>query len=130
MDRAKLAKDYYANGYSCAQAVACAFAEDLGLSEDVLFRLAEGFGGGMGCGNVCGAVSGMVLVAGMVKSKGIDALPDTNKKETYALSKELIEEFTKKSKTIICADIKSACHLTCDECIALGIKILEEKLGL
>ncbi len=130
MTRCEIAYENHKKGYNCAQAVACAFAGDLGLSEDVLFRLAEGFGGGMGCGNVCGAVSGMVLVAGMVKSKGIDALPDTNKKETYTLSKELIEEFTKKSNTIICADIKSGCALSCDECIEIGVKTLEEKLGL
>ena len=60
------AKDLFLQGYNCAQAVAGAYAEEMGLEFDLAVRLASGFGGGMGrLRQVCGAVSGMVLVAGM-----------------------------------------------------------------
>jgi hypothetical protein len=60
------------------------FADKLGYSEDELFRFTEAFGGGMGgTQGVCGAVSAMVLVAGAIKSFGIDKLTETNKKESY-----------------------------------------------
>lgn len=36
------------NGYNCAQAVACAFAEEAGVDKATVFRIAEGFGSGMG----------------------------------------------------------------------------------
>ena len=34
----------FEKGYNCAQAVACAYADDLGIDEELLFRLTEGFG--------------------------------------------------------------------------------------
>lgn len=34
--------------FNCAQAVACAFAEEIGVDEKVLFTATEGFGLGMG----------------------------------------------------------------------------------
>lgn len=50
-------------GYNCSQAVAGAFAQELGMSEEQVFKLSVGFGGGMGrMREVCGAFSGMVLV--------------------------------------------------------------------
>ena len=33
MDRAKLANDYHNAGYSCSQAVVCAFADVIGLPQ-------------------------------------------------------------------------------------------------
>ena len=50
------------NGYNCAQAVACAFAEEAGADEAMIFRMAEGFGSGMGTmQGVCGALVGAVM---------------------------------------------------------------------
>ena len=42
------------NKYNCAQSVACAFAEDLGMDEQTVFRMMEGFGFGMGSMHECG----------------------------------------------------------------------------
>ena len=36
-------------GYNCAQAVACAFAEEMGIDESIIFKMMEGHGLGMGC---------------------------------------------------------------------------------
>ena len=70
MDRIELSQQKRAQGYNCAQAVLCAFADDIGVSEDVLFRLIEAFGGGMGgTQGVCGAVSAAVALAGFAKRR-------------------------------------------------------------
>ena len=61
-EKANLASAKHDRGYNCAQAVACSFAEELGIDERELFRMMEGFGFGMGCMEICGAVSGMVFV--------------------------------------------------------------------
>ena len=63
-EKAQRAKALFLEGYNCAQAVAGAFAPEMGLSVDAAARLASGFGGGMGrMREVCGAVSGMTLAA-------------------------------------------------------------------
>ena len=53
-------------GYNCAQAVACAFCEELGRDEKEVFEMMEAFGFGMGTMGTCGAVSGMAAVVGMI----------------------------------------------------------------
>lgn len=45
------------SGYNCAQAVLCAYAEELRMDEKQLFALSEGFGSGLGCTlGTCGAL--------------------------------------------------------------------------
>ena len=58
-------------GYNCAQAVACAFAEEMGIDESIIFKMMEGHGLGMGCmEGTCGAITGAVAVIGAIKSCG------------------------------------------------------------
>ena len=130
MKRHEIAVQNHKKGYNCAQAVACAFADKLGYSEDEIFRLTEAFGGGMGgTQGVCGAVSGMVFVAGAVKSFGVDKLPETNKKESYNFAKELMKKFENEIGSIICGEIKGNGLRSCDGCIEDAVRILEEYIG-
>ncbi len=56
-------------GYNCAQAVACAFAEEMGIDESIIFKMMEGHGLGMGCmEGTCGAITGAVAVIGAIKA--------------------------------------------------------------
>lgn len=49
-------KDKHTRGYNCAQIVLCSYAEELGIDEETLFRISEGFGAGMGgMMQTCGA---------------------------------------------------------------------------
>lgn len=128
MTRVEKALQNHKKGYNCAQAVLCAFSDVTDFSEDQLFRISEGFGFGMGTQGVCGAVSAMVFLAGLEKSFGVDEIPNTNKKESYRLSKELINAFEEKNKSIICAQIKGENLRSCDGCIEDAVRILEEKL--
>ena len=51
---------------NCAQAVLCAYAQEMGLTEQQAFRLGEHFGSGMRHGSTCGAVTGALMALGMM----------------------------------------------------------------
>ena len=55
--KAEQAITFHDKGYNCAQAVACSFCKEFGVDEEEMFRIAEGFGLGMGMMEVCGALS-------------------------------------------------------------------------
>lgn len=128
MNRVEKVLENHHKGYNCAQATLCAFADITDFTEDQLFKMSEAFGFGMGAQSVCGAVSAMVFLAGLKNSKGVDAIPETNKKDSYKLSRELIEKFKEMNKSVICKEIKENNLRSCDGCIEDAVKILEEKL--
>ena len=47
MTRAERAKGFFENGYACSQAVALAFADLTGLSEEQIAKATLPFGGGL-----------------------------------------------------------------------------------
>ena len=119
------------HGYNCAQSVACAFAEELGVDEGQLFALMEGYGFGMGCMSVCGAVSAMSAVVGMMESTGQPGNSST-KKKSYAESKKLHKAFAEKNGSTICRDIKGVdtkkVLRTCDGCVEDAVALVEQYL--
>ncbi|MCC8066863.1 MAG: C-GCAxxG-C-C family protein [Clostridiales bacterium] len=52
--------------YNCAQAVLVPFASVCGISEEKAYQLGAHFGSGMKMGSVCGAVTGALMVIGML----------------------------------------------------------------
>ena len=46
------------------------FCQEFGVAEEEMFRIAEGFGLGMGMMEVCGALSGMMMIIGLENSVG------------------------------------------------------------
>ena len=61
------AVEKFKKGYNCCQAVACAYCEELGVKEEDMFRITEGFGSGMGgLKDTCGAVTGMFLLSACI----------------------------------------------------------------
>ena len=64
IQRAQLAWDYHRTGYNCAQAVACAFSDVIGLPVEQIAALTGAFGGGFRAGEICGAISGAAIVLG------------------------------------------------------------------
>ena len=79
-------------GIDCSQVVTGACAEKMGMTKEQARKMSACFGGGMMCGETCGAVTGMFLVAGMLK--GYDDPADYDgKKAHYARIRELAEQF-------------------------------------
>ncbi len=104
MTRAEHAAQLFVDGYNCAQAVALAFCDVTGLDETFTAKMASSFGGGMGrLREVCGAVSGMLLVAGILYGYTEDV--GTAKKEHYALVQELAGAFREKAGSIVCREL-------------------------
>ena len=106
MDRAMKAAQLFESGYNCAQAVAAAYADTVGMTEKQAARAVSGFGGGFGrLREVCGAVSGMVFIANILY--GYDSADDDQKKmEHYALIQSFAKQFEAMGTgSIICRDI-------------------------
>ena len=105
MDHGTKAAELFLQGYNCAQAVTVAFCDVTGLEEKTAARMVSAFGGGMGrMREVCGAVSGMLMVAGVLY--GYDVMGDeTVKKAHYALVQALAGQFRQEVGSIICREI-------------------------
>ena len=134
------ARGLFAAGYNCAQSVLGAFCTENGLDTDTAFKLANGFGGGLRCGEVCGAVSGAVMAIGLqcgfYKERDLAQKSYCNVK-TY----EFIEIFTRENGSILCRDLLGAdirgpgdhtkpgvperCRAVCPGAIASAVRILE-----
>ena len=105
MTRPEYAAKLFYDGYNCAQAVTIAFSDVTGLTTDFSATMASSFGGGMGrMREVCGAVSGMLLVAGILYGyKGNEG--DEIKKAHYARVQELAGKFRDQVGSIVCREI-------------------------
>ncbi len=55
---------------NCAQTIMCAYAEELGMSQEQAAAIGCNFGGGMKCGGTCGAITSGLMVLG---AKGVDS---------------------------------------------------------
>lgn len=98
------ARELFLEGYSCAQSVAGAFAEEMGMPLDTVLRISMPFGGGMGqLREVCGTFSGMVLVVGQLFGDSIPKSP--NKGNVYSIVRELAVRFKAEYGTIICREL-------------------------
>lgn len=133
MTKKELAILLHDKKYNCAQSVACAFADDLNIDPQILFKMCEGFGLGMGCMNgTCGAISGAVALLGMKNSDGNLDAPAT-KVSTYQLSKELLEKFNAKNGSTICKELKGietgTMLRSCPGCIEDAVELVEEILN-
>ena len=107
-DHAAKARALFAGGYNCAQAVVGAFADELGMTAGQAARLASSFGGGMGgMRETCGAVTGMLMVAGLLF--GYDSPnADAQKKAHYAHVRALADDFRAQHETIVCRELLAA----------------------
>lgn len=134
MTKKELAISLHDRKYNCCQSVACAFADEAGIDPQLLFCAAEGFGLGMGCMQcTCGALSGAILLAGLVNSDGNLENPAT-KASTYQLCKRLVTAFEQKAGSTVCKELKgietgTVLH-SCPDCIKDGVEIVQEVLGL
>ena len=105
MDHGERGAELFLQGYNCAQAVAVAFCDVTGLTPDFSAKMASSFGGGMGrMREVCGAVSGMLMVAGLIYGYDTPG-DDVSKKKHYALVQELAGRFRQEVGSIVCREI-------------------------
>ena len=105
MERSEQAKDLFLSGYNCAQSVLLSFADDLKFSKELAQKMAAGFGGGMGKQQeTCGAVTGAIMVLGLLKGEHVNNNEEL-KSESYGSVKELTREFVSEYKSTKCIDL-------------------------
>lgn len=105
MDHRELAAENFMKGYNCAQTIVVTFCDVTGLEPDFAAKLSSSFGGGMGrMREVCGAVSGMLMVAGLLY--GYETPGDDESKRThYARVQALAGAFREREGSIVCREI-------------------------
>ena len=117
------------SGYNCSQSVACAYCDEIGISEELMYQLMEGYGFGMGCmEGVCGALSGAIAVASLKASQNNLSTPN-RRREVYSISKKIIKGFQEKNQSIICKELKGSgtgkILRECPGCVADAAALLE-----
>ena len=105
MNHSELAVENFMQGYNCSQSVVVAFCDVTGMTPEYAARLSSSFGGGMGrMREVCGAVSGMLMVAGLLYGYDTPG-DDESKREHYKLVQALAGKFREKEQSIVCREI-------------------------
>jgi C_GCAxxG_C_C family probable redox protein len=124
MNRSEHASELFLSGYNCAQSVVLSFADDLKFSKELAQKMAAGFGGGMGKQQeTCGAVTGAIMVLGLLKGEEVNN-NDELKAAAYGGVKDLTRDFVAAYKTSQCRDLID-CDLNTPEGEA---KFKEEKI--
>jgi C_GCAxxG_C_C family probable redox protein len=140
-----IAVQKFATGYNCAQSVLSSFSGALGLDENTASKIACGFGAGMGRKQeVCGAVTGGIMVIGL-KYGNVSGDDRESKEKTYALTRELMNQFERKHGSCNCRKLLNGCDLSmetgqrefrekdlhnniCKECVRSAVEMVEEIL--
>ena len=92
-------------GYNCCQAVVLAYNDVFGISDEMAASLSSGFGGGMGrMREVCGSVSGMVMLAGLIKPAA-DPKDKVSRTANYTLVQEVAADFNALNGSIVCREL-------------------------
>ena len=108
MDRCAIAYAYRKQGLSCSQSVACAFADRVDLPLSTLIAAAGAFGGGVGGSHeeLCGALSGGVLVLGLLTPQVPGG--QESRKALYARTQEFRRRFQEVFGLTRCGDLREA----------------------
>ncbi|MDF1574331.1 MAG: C-GCAxxG-C-C family protein [Bacteroidales bacterium] len=105
MKRSQYAEELFLSGFNCAQSVLLSFADDLKYSKELAQKIAAGFGGGMGKQQeTCGAVTGAIMVLGMLKGEEVNNNEEL-KAAAYGSVKELHSDFFAEYKTTQCREL-------------------------
>lgn len=103
--KADTAYNDFMNGFSCSLAVLAGFSEELGMDKETAYKISCGFGAGIArSGNICGAVSGALMVIGLMYGK---ATQDDNaaREKTYAIVQEFLKNYTALHGSVMCPDL-------------------------
>ena len=105
IDHATYGAELFEQGYNFAHAVAVAFCDLTGLDTKAAAAMASSFGGGMGrMREVCGAVSGMLMVTGILYGYDTPG-DDESKRAHYQRVQNMAAQFRQEAGSIVCREI-------------------------
>ena len=105
VNHAQKAENFFKSGYTCAQSVLLAFEDLTHIDSGTAFAMAAPFGGGVArMRDLCGAVSGMLMVAGILYAP---KRPMNHEEKTnfYKLCQSLVQTFREKNASIVCREL-------------------------
>jgi C_GCAxxG_C_C family probable redox protein len=92
-------------GFLCSEAVLMALARALAVSNEMIPRIATGFGAGVGhMGEICGAISGAVMGLSIMYGRD-DPRVREDERRPYWYSKELLKRIEKNHNAVTCFGI-------------------------
>ncbi len=101
----RLAVSHAEEGFLCSESVLMALGECLGVFNEVIPRIATGFGAGIGRrGEVCGALAGGVMGLGLRFGRDIAEERDDGRRP-YWYSTEFIQNFRARHGSVRCGDL-------------------------
>lgn len=102
MEKADFASKTFRKGFNCSQAVVSAYAGELGLDKSTALKLASAFGGGIGgTAGTCGALTGAVMVIGLIHGSHIKGAQG----EACSMARGLMERFASIHGSTECRDL-------------------------
>lgn len=114
-----LAKSYAAKGFLCSESVLLAVSDYLESRNELIPKIASGFGAGMGGrGLICGALSGGIMALGLKFGR-----TNVEKQEItpYWFALELLDQFERKFGYLTCRELTG-----CDFTTEVGRKKYED----
>lgn len=123
-------KNFREKKYNCCQAVICAYCEENGIDDEMIYKLAEGYGAGIGgLKDTCGAVTGMFMAIGMKNSAGKHEPPMKTKPATYKDVREAAAKFQEECGSIYCRDLKTVVDgkqaVSCEKCVEIAAEYVD-----
>ena len=135
------AVELFGRGYSCSQAILMVYGSRVGIEREMAIRIAAGFSGGMRMGETCGAVTGAIMVLGLLHGS-TDAQDKKARKNMYESVNRLVERFRARNGSVVCkkllgveidtevgmktAEEKGLFSSVCPEMVRAAAEILEE----
>ena len=145
MSRKENAIKLYEQKFNCAQSVLLSFSDLLNLDKETLLKISSGFGGGMKKGEVCGAVTGALMVLGLLNSPENSNDPEVKAKIGQMVT-DFQDEFEKNNSSTICKyllggnisfakdraeiEAKNLFKQVCPRLIESSVEILEKQLQI
>jgi C_GCAxxG_C_C family probable redox protein len=85
--------------------VLSSFGDQFGLDQELAFRVAGAFGGGMArMGETCGTVTGALMVIGLKYGK-VKAKDEKARERTYELAREFATRFKERHGSTVCREL-------------------------
>jgi len=98
------ASSYFLKGYNCAQSVLLTMFEHWNGKNELIPKIATGFGSGMGrCGSVCGALAGGIMALSIRFGTNEPSLE--KRKKTYELACTFYRSFEKQNGSVLCREL-------------------------
>ncbi len=98
------AAEHFKRGYNCAQSVLLTMFEHWHMKNELVPKIATGFGGGIGrCGSVCGALTGGVMAISIKCGTNEPSMKDRLK--AYETAQKFYERFQAETGSVLCKEL-------------------------